>query len=225
MIDQRRLLCIHQNRLLRQCLVWILSTDDRFSHFEISELDRDSADFETVASRQPDVALLDLGLPQRRAVELTRQIRETLNADVILLVGTAAEDEQYQHELLLECVEAGAQGYVIEDSSLEELKQALESVIEGRVFCSSRLMQSMMQQLAGFSREARWRRKARPVDLTRRELEILTWIAEGLSNKEIAAKLVISTFTVKNHVHRILTKLQVDDRVAAVRRAVEESWL
>ena len=108
---------------------------------------------------------------------------------------------------------------------MDELIHALEQVQHGRVYCSHHLMESMMTQLAMFSREARWRRNVKPVGLTRREQEILGWIAEGMSNKQVASKLSLSTYTVKNHVHKILGKLQVSDRTEAVRRAIEESWL
>lgn len=221
-----RLVCVHKNRLFSQCLVSLLSSEARFAHFRISEVDGTSRDLPSlVYAERPQVALVDLSLPQRGAAELTRHLREMLDATVVLIVSAAAEHNEYDQQLLLECVEAGAQGFLYEQSSMDELRDALEQVEHGRLYCSHLLMESMMNQLAMFSREARLRRNVKPVGLTRREQEILAWIAEGLSNKQVASKLSLSAYTVKNHVHKILGKLQVADRTAAVRRAIEESWL
>jgi DNA-binding NarL/FixJ family response regulator len=209
-----------------QCLVWVLSKEARFDHCEISEVDGTAENLRSlVQDKGPDVALVDLALPRRGAVELTRHLCGTLDATVVLIVAAAAEDNEHDQQLLLECVEAGAQGFVYEQSTMDELIHALEQVEHGKVYCSHLLMESMMNHLALFSREARWRRNVKPVGLTRREQEILGWIAEGMSNKQVASQLSLSTYTVKNHVHKILGKLQVADRTEAVRRAIEESWL
>ena len=200
-----RLVCVHKNRLFSQCLVALLSSEARFAHFKISEVDGTSENLPSlVHAKRPQVALVDLSLPQRGAAELTRHLRGTLDATVVLIVSAAAEHNEHDQQLLLECVEAGAQGFVYEQSSMDELRDALEQVEHGRAYCSHVLMESMMNQLALFSREARWRRNVKPVGLTRREQEILAWIAEGLSNKQVASKLSLSTYTVKNHVHKIL---------------------
>ena len=126
--------------------------------------------------------------------------------------------------MVLECVEAGAHGFVLEESSLEDLRNAIDLVVAGQRFYSQSIVESMFDQLALFSRESRWRSRLKNVALTQRELEVLRWIAEGLSNKQVARKLSVSLYTVKNHVHNILEKLQVSDRFEAVEQAIDNRW-
>ena len=83
----------------------------------------------------------------------------------------------------------------------------------------------MFAELVAFARQSRWQRHIKATILSPRELEILGWIADGSSNKEIAQRLCLSLYTVKNHVHNILEKMQVSDRREAVRFAVAQGWL
>jgi two-component system nitrate/nitrite response regulator NarL len=176
-----------------------------------------------VVSSKPAVMLVDIGLG-KLAVELTRLARRDLNARVVMLIGNA-QNEERSVGILLDCIEAGAQGYVLEENSLDELGSAVANVTGDRVFWSPPLMESLMANLVQVRREARWRKRSRAVDLTDREQEILQWIADGLSNKEVARKLSISLYTVKNHVSNIISKLKATDRKDAVRRALDTEAL
>jgi two-component system nitrate/nitrite response regulator NarL len=219
-----RILCIHQNRLYRQCLVWVLRRDERFQSHEIRDMDHERPDLmSAVASSKPDVLLVDIGLGQL-AVELTRLACRSLNARVVMLIDKAQQQER-SVGFLVDCIEAGAQGYVLEENSLDELGSAVANVAEDLVFWSPPLMESLMANLVQVRREARWRKRCRVVDLTDREQEILQWIADGLSNKEVARKLSLSLYTVKNHVSNIISKLNATDRKDAVRRALDTQAL
>jgi two-component system nitrate/nitrite response regulator NarL len=141
-----------------------------------------------------------------------------------MLIGKTQNQERFAG-ILLDCIEAGAQGYVLEDNSLDELGSAVMNVFGDRVFWSAPLMESIMANLVQVRRESRWRKRSRAVELTDREQEILQWIADGLSNKEVARKLSLSLYTVKNHVSNIISKLKATDRKDAVRRALDAEAL
>ncbi len=217
-----RLIFLHQNCLFRQLLVQVFSGDDRFDATDIDHVRPDH--YEQLLSIHPGVVLLDLSLPEKLAVHLTAFVREYLSGTkVIALVqnGRLSEDSE---ATLLECVEAGAHGFVLEESSLQDLQDAIDTVLLGQRFYSPTIVESMFDQLANFPRETRWRSHVQNTTLTKRELEVLRWIAEGLSNKQIARKLCVSLYTVKNHVHNILEKLQVPDRSKAVEHAIDNQW-
>jgi two-component system NarL family response regulator len=150
---------------------------------------------------------------------MTRLARNDLGAGVVMLVAELQHQERPGS--VLDCVEAGAKGYVLEEHSLDELGSAVANVNRDQVFWSPPLLQSIMENLVQVRREARWRKRIQTVELTERELEILQWIADGLSNKEVARKLSLSLYTVKNHVSNIISKLKATDRKDAVRRALD----
>ena len=210
---------IHRNRLFRECLVSVLSDVERF---RVTEADHNADDCLTsLALEQPDIVLIDLSLPERQAVQLTTHIREHLDQVKIIVLGHAKSEE----ENLLDCIAAGAHGCVLEESSLQELETAVKDVTSGKTFCSPEIVQSMFSKLAQTARQSHWRERVERVDLTPRELEVVQLIAKRLSNKHIAKELSLSLYTVKNHVHNIIEKLQVEDRFEAVEQARQRRWL
>jgi DNA-binding NarL/FixJ family response regulator len=213
-----RLKIVHRNRIFRDCLATVLSGDDRFQIAPVDHTDGDEV--AAIAQQRPDVVLIDLNLPEQFALELTHHIREHVpSAKVILLTHANSEED------LVECFEAGAQGCVLEESSLDDLRTAIETVAAGEVFCSPKMVHSMFSHLARSAREAYHRERSKPIDLTPRELEVLRLIEEDLANKQIARRLSISLYTVKNHVHNIVEKLKVSDRYEAVEYARRRRWL
>jgi DNA-binding NarL/FixJ family response regulator len=220
-MSREKILCIHNNPLFYQIVNWILSRDDRFGGVNAVELANNEPLLQSrIASEAPDVVLLDLALPQRGAVELTRYAVQKLETPVVLVVSERQSSEIRQ-QLLQECIDAGIQALVLEESALEDLGDALFNVSHQKMFCSPGLLETMMQGWAQYARALRWQHRHQPMPLTQRELEILQWIAEGMSNKEVARKLKLSLFTVKSHVQKILSKLQATDRNEAVERALE----
>ncbi len=215
-----RVQCAHRNRLFRQCLKSVLETQN----FSVQEVDHERWDYcRAIEEWRPDVLLLDLGLPERRAVDLTRYVRKFLQGTKVILLVPSPQPNRYEKQLMLECVGAGVHGYILDESPLEELKKAIEQALQGAVL--PQIVESLFAELASLALESSWPRNADISKLTRRELEVLKWIAEGLSNKQVAKRLSVSLYTVKNHVHNILRKLEVDDRFAAVQHAVENEWL
>lgn len=160
-----------------------------------------------------DLALISVGLPDQDALKLTRTIVETSSSTKVLVVGLS---EEKQNDTL-RYIEAGASGYILKDSSLKELIEIIRLAKRGEAHVSTRMAGAMMERLFRLASlfSAVEGKVEGEVRLTSRELEVLHYIAEGLTNQEIAARLVVEVGTVKNHVHRILEKLNVSSRQEA----------
>jgi len=217
--EKMHLVVFHHNRLFRECLVRVLSATDGF---EVQQ--RDNGDLEPLeAARfyECDLAVVDLQLPDQLAPRLTMRLRESHpGAKVLILVPFERHEE-----ILIECIAAGAHGCLLEESPVEQLEQAIYDVLRGETFCSSEIVNCMFTQFSKLARESQWRKALHTAVLTPRERDILELIAQRLTNKQIAKQLRVSIYTVKNHVHNLLDKLQVDSRVAAVDHARERRLL
>ena len=208
----------HPNRLFRECLVSVLSD---VPQFEVSEVDHAAGGYlELIEAQPPDVLLVGLHLPGQKAVEFARHVRQNLTTTKVLLLARGNSEES-----LYECFGAGVHGCVLEESSLAGLQGAIEAVVRGETFCSPQLVYAMFQRLSETARRSRWQDCVQSLEVTPREMEIVHLIAERLSNKEIAKRLSLSLYTVKNHVHNIVEKLHVEDRFEAVEYARKRGWL
>jgi two-component system, NarL family, nitrate/nitrite response regulator NarL len=169
----------------------------------VGTADDDRASVACAQALDPDVVLIDLAMAGwEEAVRAIVVAAE--EARVVVLGVREVEDE------VVACAEAGVSGYVTREASLDELVEIVESVARGESLCSPRISAVLLRRVTELS--ARERRPA-PVDrLTPRETQIVRLIDEGLSNKQIAGRLSIEPATVKNHVHSILEKLQVERR-------------
>jgi two-component system, NarL family, nitrate/nitrite response regulator NarL len=176
-----------------------------------------------VRTLRPDIAIVDVA--SRAALEVIGGLRQEPRRPKILVV---AVDEDTTD--VIECAEAGADGYVTQAATLEDLERAIDHVGQEELLCSPRIAATLFRCLAhGTPRVADL-----PADgaLTHRERQIWTCIGQGLSNKEIAGALNISVLTVKNHVHHLLHKLNVSTRsqaasrlsVASRRLAPRQGW-
>jgi len=209
---------VHQNRIFRECLAAVLSGDGRFL---VRQVDHTGPDcLAAIAAESPQVVLIDLSLPDQLALDLTRRIHAQPSEPYVVLLTHA-----HSHDDLVECFTAGAHGCVLEESSLEDLCAAIEQVAAGGMFCSHRIVHSMFHRMAQSAKGNYGRDRDVAACLTPRELEIVRLIAEHLSNKQIAKRLSVSLFTVKNHVHNIVEKLQVSGRYEAVDFARKHHWL
>jgi DNA-binding NarL/FixJ family response regulator len=167
-----------------------------------------------VAETAPDVVVMDLNMPGLSGIDATRRLVEESPATRVLVL-TVSSDEADVTEAIL----AGASGYVLKDGPVEEVVAGIEAVAAGQSLISPRVATFMLQHLRESAVEVR---ELAGVRLSNRELQVLSLLAEGRANQEIADLLVISQSTVRNHISSILLKLQVENRVQAAVRAVRD---
>jgi NarL family two-component system response regulator LiaR len=150
----------------------------------------------------PDVVLMDLVMPGMDGIETTREVKKISPRTQIVVLTSYHEDEH-----IFPALKAGAISYVLKDMKMDKLAEAIQSAIRGEVTLHPLVATRVLRNLRGESNG-----EAFYAELTERELEVLRFIANGLSNSQIADQLVISTNTVKGHVSNILSKLHLADR-------------
>ena len=167
------------------------------------------------AEMKPDVVLMDVSMPGLSSFEATRQIRgDRPGAKVLFL--TMYDDEDY----LAECMEAGASGYVLKDSPAEQLIAAIGEVHRGGSYLSPRMLTHLVDDFR--SRVKSSTRLPRFSTLTRREVEILKFLAEGNSVKEIASTLNLSVKTIEAHKFNLMRKLDIHNKAQLVQYAIQK---
>ncbi|HEX6718232.1 MAG TPA: response regulator transcription factor [Pyrinomonadaceae bacterium] len=213
-----RLVIIEDQQIFRECLDVVLTDVDWLT--VIDSIDGHEDALEKVQKLQPDIALIDSDLCDRAALELTRRIATECPRVKVLILGITSDYRDVQ-----EFIEAGAKGYIVTSATLNELITAIRSLVDGEIALSPHVTYAMFAHLSHLACARRRRQVVESMKLTSREMEILQMIADGLSNKEIANQLCLSLYTVKNHVHQVLEKLQVQDRWQAVEYAQNQEWL
>ena len=210
MSDPIRLLIVDDHELVRQGFIAMMSVEPNLD--VVGEAADGVEAVELARSLQPDVILLDLAMPRKDGIEATREIRvDNPNARILIITSFAEDEKVYQ------AVKAGALGYLLKDSSPEALIRAIDAVYEGRLSLHPDIALKLIEELN------------RPLDqpptedpLTEREEEVLILVAKGLSNKEIAERLVVTERTVSAHVSNILGKLHLANRTQAALYALRE---
>ena len=165
---------------------------------------------EMVAQLQPKVILMDLQMPEMDGVTATAEIK-TQHPEIHVLILTTYDTDAD----ILRAVEAGATGYLLKDAPREELFHAVRAAAQGKTVLASTVATRLLEQMRGPAQET----------LSGREVQVLTLVADGASNKEIGRKLHVSEATVKSHLLHIFAKLGVADRTAAVTTALKRGIL
>lgn len=161
----------------------------------------------------PDILLLDINMPEMNGIEVLEELKKREDPLKVLILTVHSEVEY-----LVKAVDIGANGYILKDSGSSELKQAINVIMSGESYIQPSLLPALNSRLIN-----------RDVDqdklqtLTKRELEILTQVAGGMFNKEIAVNLNISERTVKNHISNIFRKIDVSDRTQAAVFAIRNN--
>ena len=166
----------------------------------------------------PNVILMDIGLPKIDGIEASKRIKEKgINSSILMLTSRDNEEDVYA------ALQAGADGYIMKGCNLDSLLSAIKSVSQKAAWLDpmiARLVLSGLQKQTVTKKEKE--ENINKYGLTKKELEVLSLISEGYSNKEISDKLVVTISTTKAHVHNILQKLYVSDRTKATVKARNE---
>ncbi len=207
-----RILLVDDQSLFREGLRTLLSTQ---TDFEVVGEAANGADaIHTAQTSKPDVVLMDLRMPVLDGVAATRKLREMLpDAQVIIL--TTFDDDEW----VFDGLRAGALGYLLKDTPLDKLVEAIRAAARGESFLQPSIAAKVVAEFARMS--APPKKAALTEPLSERELEILKQVCAGASNKEIGVTLFITEGTVKNHLSNILGKLGVRDRTQAAMKAKE----
>jgi DNA-binding NarL/FixJ family response regulator len=171
-----------------------------------------------VAKHKPDVVLMDLRMPGMGGTEATRRLRAENHAVKVVVLTTYADDAS-----VVGALQAGADGYLTKDAGASEIQQALHRVRDGQAVIDPAVQRLLVDAVAAGGQQQPKQNAAELQDgLTPREAEVLGLIAAGLSNAEIAGRLVVSEATVKSHINHLLPKIGARDRAQAVRYAYRQ---
>jgi DNA-binding NarL/FixJ family response regulator len=214
MPDGVRILLVDDQRLMRDGLRTLLELEP---DFEVAgEADNGQAALDVYLVLAPDVVLMDIRMPVMDGVEATRRLRAA-DPDAKVIILTTFDDDEY----IFEGLRAGALGYLLKDVSGLELAEAIRTISAGGSMIEPSVARKVVAEFARLAPPSDKARKKLIDPLSEREVEVLQFIAQGLSNKEIAAKLYLAEGTVKNYVTSILQKTGARDRTQAALKARE----
>lgn len=203
-----RLVVIDDHALFRKGLVSLLADMPEFE--VIAEAENGQEGLEQIRRHRPDVALLDINMPVLDGIETVKALRRSGENARILMLTISQNDRD-----LVAAIRAGADGYLLKNAEPEELRKAILYVAKGEGVLSPEVTGTVLKALAKSIPEGA------NMQLSERELEVLNCLADGLKTQEVASTLFISENTVKTHIRHIFEKLEVSNRVEAVRKAVQ----
>jgi two-component system, NarL family, response regulator LiaR len=198
-----RLLITDDHSIVRKGIKALLATEKDME--VIGEAENGVEAVAQAAALKPDVILMDLVMPEMDGIEATRRITaEQPGTRILVLTSFAADDKVFP------AVKAGALGYLLKDSTPGQLLESIRQVYRGEPSLEPSIARKVLQEL---SRPGQGKQTTEP--LTERELDVLRLIAQGMSNREIAAKIFVAEWTVRSHVSNILGKLHLASRTQA----------
>lgn len=208
-----KILIAEDHDLTRQGLYFGLK---RYENYEIvAETDNGKHAVELTKERKPDVVLMDIGMPVLSGIDAAKEIKKfDFNIKILMLTSHRSKEK------VLAAFHSGADAYCVKDVKIDKLAGIIESVVQGAVWIDPEIAGYVLEILQ--TKNIIVESEKPEFNLTAREKEILKLIASGLSNKDISEKLVLSLYTVKNHVSNIIQKLAVDDRTQVALKALKE---
>jgi two-component system NarL family response regulator len=222
MTDQRpdaiRVIVADDHALFRRGLEMVLQSEPDIE--VVAEANDGNEVIALSEQHMPDLVLMDVRMPGRSGIEATQAIKDAVPHTKILMLTISDEEED-----LYDAIKAGANGYLLKEISIEEVAGAIRSVHMGQSLISPSMASKLLNEFAAMARKDEEKQQMPAPRLTEREMEVLTLVAQGLNNRDIAKQLFISENTVKNHVRNILEKLHLHSRMEAVVYAVREKLL
>jgi DNA-binding NarL/FixJ family response regulator len=210
-----RLLIIDDHEMVREGLKAMLVAEPDFTI--VGDAANAEQALEMIQRLRPDVVLLDIRLPGISGIELCRTVTSLYPQTAVIILTTFTDEN-----LVAQCIQAGARGYIVKDIERFDLKRSIRAVARGEAVIDSKAAVAVLAQLR---RTPQASQEAAPEPLSAQQIVILRLIAQGLSSREIATQLYLSENTVKGYVQEILHRLNVKNRTEAVMGAVKHGWL
>lgn len=207
-------LLVDDQTLVREGLSSLLSLSDNVTVVAQASSGREAVRLTTES--EPDVILMDIRMPDLNGIEAVELLRKKGFQTPVLMLTTFDD-----HESIMKAIQAGAEGYLLKDVSLEVLVDAIEALADGKTWLQPAITERIVQGLKESKAPASDNEQSLVEPLTDKEIAVLRLIAAGLSNNEIAESLFKSTGTVKNQVSSLMAKLGVRDRTRAVLKAID----
>jgi DNA-binding NarL/FixJ family response regulator len=201
-----RILLVEDNRILRDEITALINKQKDLMVTAVSD-----GSYGVVAMARkvvPQVVLLDLGLESQSSLEIVEKLKKEFPDIKIIGMGLAPAQAD-----IMESVQAGADGFILKDAKVEDVIYTIRAVVAGRTVLPTPMTGSLFFQVAEHALLKGKRNLRRVTRMTEREKEVIALIADGMTNKQIADRLNIATFTVKSHVHNILEKLELHSRL------------
>ena len=215
-MSEIRLLLVDDHEVVRTGLRMLLESQADIQI--LAEASTAAEALQLAAALKPDVVVMDITLPDMSGIEATRRLKER-QPEIAVVALTIHEDEQYFFEML----QAGASGYVPKRAAPEDLISAIRAAFAGEIYLYPSLAKALVSDYLGRSRTSP--EQASLEALTPREEEVLELLAEGLSNDEIAERLVISRHTVARHRENLMSKLNLHNRGELVKYAIRKGLI
>ncbi len=213
-----RVVIADDHALFRRGLEMVLEVEDDIE--VVAQANNGKEAVEAAEKHMPDLVLMDVRMPSHSGIDATKTIKA--HAPHIKILMLTISDEEGD---LYEAIKAGASGYLLKEISIEEVADAIRKVHAGQSLISPSMASKLLTEFASMARKGDEKQQMPAPRLTDREMEVLTLVAQGLNNRDIAKNLFISENTVKNHVRNILEKLHLHSRMEAVVYAVREKLL
>ena len=215
-MNRIRMLIIEDNRLLREGIISIINENDDINVGTAHGSNKTI--FNKIESYKPAVILIDIGLRNQNSLILVKNIQKTYPAIHMVAMGLIPTQID-----IYEFVKIGVDGFILKDATVSEFVKTIRSVANGRKvlppLLTDSLFSKIIEKAINGPTDGSSPNLLAAVRLTRRELQVMKLISEGMTNKEIAKKLHISTYTVKSHVHNVLEKLALHSRVQIAKYA------
>jgi DNA-binding NarL/FixJ family response regulator len=214
MEEKLKIIVVDDHEIMRDGLVTLMELEETVE--VIGEAGNYQELYELLKKELPKVIIMDIGLPEKSGIEITEELLEK-HPEINIIILSANLDE----DSIFNAIQAGAKGYLPKDVGKNELFTALSEVSQGKEYFNENISTIIFKNYVKFAKAGQKQPSKKTASLTDREKEILKLLVEGLSYKEIGAKLYISTRTVETHKNNIAEKLELNTKVELVKYAIK----